>query len=113
MENPCGRNFIRGVAAGWVESAVVIAGAVMMSSVRFQVDGRRTPVARMVRPRAGDHALRRGRQISTMGMMLPEIATEARCCGGPRSNMRDDEGMPLICPTCQLLFSRNFVQVTG
>jgi hypothetical protein len=39
-------------------------------------------------------------------MILPVIATEA-CLRGLGLMSGDDEKMPVICPTCQLVFSGN------
>jgi hypothetical protein len=65
--------------------------------------------ARAVRPRAGDRSLRRAGATSMMGFWACNRA-EAPVVGqgdGCFYKWRDDEDMPLICPTCQNIFLRD------
>src|SRR3954447_18636227 len=65
----------------------------------------RAPEARMVRQRAGDRALRRVGTTSIWVSFSP--AREPRrplwWRAAAFDRLGDDEGMPLICPTCQVL----------
>src|SRR5712675_186231 len=61
--------------------------------------------ARAVRQRAGDHSPRASRcNFKLWVRIFAQNRTEERAIAGPRAfnGLCDDEGVPLICPTCQV-----------
>ena len=106
---PCDTSFIRGAAAALVWSVATIAVEIVRSGAVFMLRslaGARGQ--RAVRPRAGDRSPRRSGAISIVGENFSaSIATDAPASAGRRAHtgFRNNERMPLICPTCQLVLS--------
>src|ERR1700716_2050124 len=68
-----------------------------------------------VRQRAGDHSLRRANALQLRVRIFAQNRTEERSIAGPRvsNGLCDDEGVPLICPTCQVFAQSASVPATA
>jgi hypothetical protein len=67
--------------------------------------------SRAVRQRAGDPGCGEPAPPSILGKNFRlQSRRTTRYCRGPRAftKLRDDEGVPLICPTCQVLLEASF-----
>ena len=66
----------------------------------------RVRAERTVQPRAGDHSPRGCGAISMMGEGLSRNRSDAPAGAGRQAftRLRDAGAMPLICPTCQIVF---------
>ena len=99
MEKPCDESFIRGVAAALVVSVAAVAvGRLRSGAVFMSISlGTRRKRARLgnaqAMARCSDFQLSKGFVCNR---------DEGRRYSRPIGSLRDDEIVPLICPTCQV-----------